>query len=189
VAERGSSRKALPDVIAPDLDVLFVGINPGLMSAREGHHFANPANGFWRLLHESGFTSRRLTPHEDGELLEERLGITNLAARATPGVSDLTREDLERGAATLARKIERHRPRAVVFVGLTAYAAFTRWRARVSGRRGPSLRTACGEQAVAIAGARVFVLPNPSGRNAHFTYRQMLAHFTAAAQRLGRGPE
>jgi hypothetical protein len=77
----------------------------------------------------------------------------------------------------------------VVFVGLTAYAAFTRWRARVSGRRGPSLRTACGEQAVAIAGARVFVLPNPSGRNAHFTYRQMLAHFTAAAQRLGRGPE
>ncbi|HEY3121690.1 MAG TPA: mismatch-specific DNA-glycosylase [Vicinamibacteria bacterium] len=181
--------RPLPDVTAPGLDVLFVGINPGLMSAREGHHFANPANGFWRLLHESGFTSRQLSPREDGELLKERLGITNLVARASPGVSDLTPEDLERGAAELARKIDRHRPRAVVFVGITGYAAFTRWRGRASGRRGPSPKAACGEQPVEITGARVFVLPNPSGRNAHFTYRQMLAHFTAAARRLGRGPE
>jgi len=179
----------VPDVLAPGLDVLFVGINPGLVSAREGHHFANPANGFWRLLHESGFTSRRLAPQEDGELPKERLGLTNLVARETRGVSDLTREDLERGAAALARKIERYRPRAVVFVGLTAYGPFLRWWRRHRDDLPRAERTACGEQPMRLGEARVFVLPNPSGRNAHFTYPQMLAHFTAAAWRLGRGPE
>jgi TDG/mug DNA glycosylase family protein len=170
-------RGPVPDVIAPGLDALFVGINPGFASARAGHHFANPANPFWRLLHESGFVDRRLAPAEERELLDRRLGITNLVARATAGVADLTRDDLERGREVLARKIRRYRPRAVVFVGLTAYAAFER---RTRGR------VACGEQPDPFAGARVFVVPNPSGRNAHFTPAQMLAAFRDVARALGR---
>ena len=169
----------VPDVIAPGLDVLFVGINPGFASARAGHHFANPANPFWRLLHESGFTSRRFAPSEGRGLLAEGLGITNLVARETAGVADLTRADLEAGREILARKIRRHRPRAVVFVGLTAYAAFQRVRGG---------KVACGERPEGIAGARVFVVPNPSGRNAHFTYAQMRAAFRGVAEALGRRP-
>jgi double-stranded uracil-DNA glycosylase len=178
----GRVRGKVADVIAPGLDVLFVGINPGLASARAGHHFANPANPFWRLLHESGFVERRLTPAEGGLLLEAGLGITNLVARETAGVADLTREDFERGRAALRRKLERWRPSAVVFVGLTAYAAFVR-----SGPKMPAQgRVLCGEQPQGLAGARVFVVPNPSGRNAHFSYAQMRAAFRGVARALGR---
>jgi TDG/mug DNA glycosylase family protein len=166
-------------VIAPDLEALFVGINPGLASARAGHHFANPANPFWRLLHESGFTPVRLPPDRDRELLAYGLGVTNLVARETAGASDLTRGDFEGGRDVLARKIRRYRPRAVVFVGLTAYAAFMRG-------HGPRGRIACGEQADGFTGTRVFVLPNPSGRNAHYTYAQMHQAFREAARALGR---
>jgi len=173
--------RPVPDVIAPGLEVLFVGINPGFASARAGHHFANPANPFWRLLHESGFVLHQLTPARERELLAEGLGITNLVARETAGAADLTRQDLDRGRAALVRKIRRYRPRAVVFVGLTAYAAFAR------GTR-PRRRIACGEQACRFAGARVFVVPNPSGRNAHYTYSQMLEVFRGAARELGRPP-
>jgi TDG/mug DNA glycosylase family protein len=163
-------RAPVPDIIAPGLDVLFVGINPGLASARAGHHFANPVNPFWRLLHESGLTPERLTPDRGRELLRLGLGITNLVARATPGSSDLTRRDFEEGRSVLARKIRRYRPRAVIFVGLTAYAAFARGRKA----RAP---IPCGKTLEEIAGARVFVVPNPSGRNAHYTYSQMLEIF------------
>lgn len=169
-------RGPVPDVIAPGLDALFVGINPGFASARAGHHFANPANPFWRLLHESGLVDRQLTPAEERELLDVGLGITNLVSRATAGVADLTRDDLERGREVLARKIRRYRPRTVVFVGLTAYAAFA----------ASPCRVACGEQPDRYAGARVFVVPNPSGRNAHFTRRQMRAAFRGVARALGR---
>jgi double-stranded uracil-DNA glycosylase len=172
-------RGPVADVMAPGLDALFVGINPGFASARAGHHFANPANPFWRLLHESGLTRRRLTPAEERALLQEGLGITNLVARESAGVADLAREELQAGREVLARKVRRWRPRAVVFVGLTVYAA-------VAGRRG--VRVACGKQAEAFEGARVFVVPNPSGRNAHFTYAQMLAAFRGVAGALGRGP-
>jgi TDG/mug DNA glycosylase family protein len=168
----------VPDVIRRGLDALFVGINPGFASARAGHHFANPANPFWSLLHESGLVGRRLTPAEERQLLDLGLGITNLVARATAGVGDLTREDVEIGRQILARKVRRYRPRAVVFVGLTAYAGFTR----------PRRRVRCGEQPEALAGARVFVVPNPSGRNAHFSRRQMRAAFRAVARALGRHP-
>ena len=176
-ASRRTARGPLADVIRADLDALFVGINPGLASARAGHHFANPANPFWRLLHESGFVDRRLAPAEGRALLDYALGVTNLVARETAGVADLTRAELEAGRLILARKIRRHRPRAVVFVGITAYAAFAR------PRRG---RVECGEQPEPFAGARVFVLPNPSGRNAHFTRAQMLDAFRSAARALGR---
>jgi len=167
-------------VIAPALDALFVGINPGVASARAGHHFANPANPFWRLLHASGFTSHQLAPSEDRELLAQGLGITNLVSRSTAGVADLSALDLSLGRDALARRIRRYRPRAVVFVGVTAYAAFER-RKRAAGR------IACGEQARRFAGARVFVVPNPSGRNAHFTRAQMRAAFRGVARALGRG--
>jgi TDG/mug DNA glycosylase family protein len=197
----------VPDVIAPALDALFVGINPGLFSARAGHHFANPANPFWRLLHESGLVGRRLAPAEECELLDYRLGITNLVPRATAGAADLTRDDIDRGREALVRKIRRYRPRAVVFVGLFAHAAFerrTRLRVAPPRRKGTPVspparerpvavrsvarpRIGCGEQPERFAGARVFVLPNPSGRNAHFTYREMQAAFRDVARALGRG--
>jgi TDG/mug DNA glycosylase family protein len=180
MARSRSARGPVPDVIAPALDALFVGINPGYASARAGHHFANPANPFWSLLHASGFVDRPLGPSEERELLAYGLGITNLVSRATAGVSDLTAEDVRIGRDALARRIRRYRPRAVVFVGLTAYAAFER-------RRRAAGRIACGEQAVGFAGARVFVVPNPSGRNAHFTRAQMRAAFRGVARALGRG--
>jgi TDG/mug DNA glycosylase family protein len=178
---RPASPGPVPDVIARGLDALFVGINPGFASARAGHHFANPANPFWALLRESGFVDRQLSPAEERSLLERGLGITNLVARATAGVADLTRADLDEGREVLARKIRRYRPRAVVFVGLTACVAFERRR-----RGGGVGRVACGEQPDRLAGARVFVVPNPSGRNAHFTRRQMRAAFRAVARALGR---
>jgi TDG/mug DNA glycosylase family protein len=178
---RLASRGPVPDVIARGLDALFVGINPGYASARAGHHFANPANPFWTLLYESGFVDRRLTPEEERELLQRGLGITNLVPRATAGVADLTRADVEEGREVLARKLRRYRPRAVVFVGLTAYAAFER-----RNRPRPASRVACGEQPERFAAARVFVVPNPSGRNAHFTRRQMRTAFRAVARALGR---
>ena len=181
-------RGPVADVIAPGLEALFVGINPGHASARAGHHFANPANPFWSLLHESGLLGRRLTPAEERVLLDHGLGITNLVARATGGVADLTRDDLERGREALARKIRRYRPRAVVFVGLTAYAAFERRRRARATPRSPMARrrARCGEQPDRFAGARVFVVPNPSGRNAHFTRLEMRAAFRAVARALGR---
>jgi TDG/mug DNA glycosylase family protein len=172
----------VPDVIRPRLDVLFVGINPGLASARAGHHFANPANGFWRLLHQAGFTPRKLAPCEDRLLARFGLGLTNLVHRASAGVADLGREELVAGAESLGRLIERLQPRAVVFVGLTVWRAFAR-------RLGlaPVPARSCGEQPGRFAGARLFVLPNPSGRNAHFTRARMLALYRRAAVSLGFG--
>jgi TDG/mug DNA glycosylase family protein len=194
-------------VIGSGLDALFVGINPCFTSARTGHHFANPANPFWRLLHESGLVGRPLTAAEERELLDQGLGITNLVARATGGVADLTRDELERGREALVRKIRSYRPRAVVFVGLTAYAAFERRRqargappraattpevTRTVKRPGAGRsalgrrRVVSGEQADRFAGARVFVVPNPSGRNAHFTPRRIREAFRDVARALGR---
>jgi TDG/mug DNA glycosylase family protein len=168
-------------VLRPALALLFVGINPGLLSAREGRHFANPSNAFWRLLHEAGFTPRRLAPREQESLLDRGIGITNLVPRATPGVAELGASDMARGRVELARKISRYRPRAVVFVGITAYRAFA--------QKPSSVRIACGEQPERFAEARVFVVPNPSGRNAHFTYAQMLVLYRAVAQDLGLAPD
>lgn len=168
----------MPEVVAPGLDAIFVGINPGLVSARAAHNFANPSNSFWRLVHESGFVPRRLAPAEEGELIAHGLGLTNLVDRVTRGVSDLGKEDLAAGRASLAERLETLRPRAVVFVGVTAYRAFADERGAI----------ACGEQR-AFAGARVFVVPSPSGRNAHFRYEDMLAIWREVARALGRGDQ
>jgi TDG/mug DNA glycosylase family protein len=147
----------VPDVIAHDLDVLFCGINPGLYSGAVGHHFARPGNRFWRALNASGFTDRILSPFEEHELLRVGLGITNLVARATSTADRLTRAELRRGAARLPRKLARYRPKWVAFLGLTAYrAAFDRKDAEI------------GMQGIALGATQVWLLPNPSGLNAHY---------------------
>src|SRR5579859_4699224 len=113
--------KRLRDVVAPDLRVLFVGINPGLRSAEIGHHFGGKTNPFWRLLHAAGFTPELLPPVEDRRLTEWRLGITNLCARPSRAADELTRDELQAGARRLAKKVARLRPRAVALVGISLY--------------------------------------------------------------------
>ncbi len=149
--------RTIPDVIAKDLRVLFVGINPSLYSAAVGHHFARPGNRFWPTLHRCGMTPRQLAPEEDRLLVEYGGGLTNLVARATARADEVSAEELVRGAATLRRKIRRWAPRAVAIVGVTAYRiAFGRPEAAI------------GRQAEDIAGALLWVLPNTSGLNAHY---------------------
>jgi double-stranded uracil-DNA glycosylase len=149
--------KSIPDVIAPRLDVLFVGINPSLWSGAVGLHFARPGNRFWRALHEAGFTDRLLSPYEGRELLKRRVGVTNLVNRATASADELDVADYRRGARRIEAKIRRYRPKIVAFVGMGAYrTAFGRPRA------------AGGLQDERLAGASVWVLPNPSGRTAGY---------------------
>ncbi|CAN5584509.1 G/U mismatch-specific DNA glycosylase [soil metagenome] len=147
----------VPDVIAPGLLVLFCGINPGLYSGAVGHHFARPGNRFWRALHASGFTPRGLSAFEEQELLSSGLGITNLVTRATATADEVTAGELRRGGRSLARKVARFRPRCVAFLGLGAYrTAFESPGATV------------GLQEATIAGSTTWLLPNPSGLNAHY---------------------
>jgi len=144
-------------VIAPGLKVLFCGINPGLYSGAVGHHFARPGNRFWPTLHAAGFTQRLLSPFEEGHLLEGGYGITNIVDRATATADELTAADLTQGARRVVRKVRRYRPAVVAFLGITAYReAFA--------RQGASL----GRQPERIADSAIWVLPNPSGLNAHF---------------------
>ena len=145
------------DVIAPGLDVLFCGINPGLYSGAVGHHFARPGNRFWKTLHAAGFTPRVLTPFEERELLDHGLGITNLVNRATATADGVSDEELRKGAAALRRKVRRYRPRWLAMLGLSAYrVAFSAPRAGV------------GPTEVSIGGTNTWLLPNPSGLNAHY---------------------
>jgi TDG/mug DNA glycosylase family protein len=161
----------LKDRVGPDLRVLFVGINPGVRSALTGHHFAGYSNRFWKLLRDSKLTPVPLTYEDDGRLPEWGLGITNLIARPSPGINDLRPAEYVEGWKVLDRKIRRYRPQAVALVGVTLYRAIL-----------PLLheapvgeeRNVIGAHTIAIHGARVFVLPNPSGRNANFTYPEML---------------
>ena len=163
----------VPDVIAPGLVVLFVGINPGLYSAAVGHHFARPGNRFWPALHEAGFTPRLLRPDEDGELSVWGLGITNLVSRATAAASELSAEELRGGRFTLEDKVARYSPEWTAFVGIGAFlTAF--------GRRKASL----GLQQERIGRSRIWLLPNTSGLNAHYTptrFAELLRELRAAA--------
>ena len=148
--------RTVPDVIAPELDVLFCGINPGLYTAWAGHHFARPGNRFWPALHASGFTPRLLRPSEERELLDLGLGVTNVVPRATATAAELRRDELRDGGRRLAEVGERWRPRYVAVLGVTAYrAAFDEPKAML------------GAQPRRLGPARVWVLPNPSGLNAH----------------------
>lgn len=148
----------LGPIVGPGLRVLFVGINPGLYSAWSGRHFARPGNRFWPALYASGFTPRLVQPEEEQEMLALRYGITNLVERATLGSSELGRAELVEGGRILEMKVRKYCPRSVAILGVSAYRlAFNQPQAKV------------GRQRVQIAGALVWVLPNLSGLNAHFT--------------------
>ncbi len=162
-AARGAT---VPDVVAPRLDVLFCGINPGLYSGAVGHHFARPGNRFWRTLQGAGFTEDLLSPFDERALLGHGIGITNLVARSTASARELSGDELRAGARRLRSRICRLRPRFVAFLGLGAYrSAFD----RLEAGRGP--------QPESICGARVWLLPNPSGRSAHYQLRDLVRLF------------
>jgi TDG/mug DNA glycosylase family protein len=149
--------RKVPDVIAPGLRVLFCGINPGLYSAAIGYHFGRRGNRFWPALAAAGFTDRVLSPFEDRRLLEYGYGITNFVERASATADELTSDELAAGARRLAAKVRRYRPAWVAFLGVTAYRTAFRHKAAVLGRQPNDL-----------AGAKVWLLPNPSGLNAHY---------------------
>ena len=160
--------RLLPDVIRPGLLVLFCGINPGLYSAAAGHHFARPGNRFWKALQLAGFTPGLLAPEQDGELPDHGLGVTNLVDRATAGAAELSPGELRAGAAALAAKVEAARPAWVAFLGIGAYrVAFA------------APAAAVGPQPAPLGGARVWVLPNPSGRAAHYQLPDLVVAFAA----------
>jgi TDG/mug DNA glycosylase family protein len=148
--------------------VLFVGINPGIRSSQTGHHFAGFSNRFWRLLFESGLVPEPVTYEDDDRLPEFGFGITNIVPRPTPGIDTLTPVEFVAGRVRLRRKILRYRPAIVAMVGVTVF------RAMFPERKGP---VALGLQPERLGDSAVFVLPNPSGRNANFTYAEMLAAF------------
>ncbi len=162
----------LRDHIRPGVRVLFVGINPGARSEALGHHFAGYSNRFWKLLHEAGLVPEPIGTEDDRRLPDWGFGITNLVARMTPGIDTLRPEEYAAGVRTLRRKVRRWKPEVVAFVGVTVYRAVS-----------PKGRVPCllGLQDESFEGACVFVLPNPSGRNANFSYAQMLDAYRALA--------
>jgi double-stranded uracil-DNA glycosylase len=163
---RAAHNKRVPDVIAPRLKVLFIGINPGLYSAAVRHHFARPGNRFWPALHRSGLTPCLLSPQDEHELLRYRIGITNIVNRASTSAAELGKRELAGGGKRLTAKIARLRPRLVAFLGIDAYRiAFG------------VKRIAVGPQPQRLGTAAVWVLPNPSGLNAHYQLKDFVVWF------------
>jgi TDG/mug DNA glycosylase family protein len=175
-----ASTKKVRDLVAPDLAVLFCGINPGLYSGAVGHHFARPGNRFWPALHGSGFTPRLLSPFDESELLAHGLGVTNFVSRTTATADELSPEELEASGPRLKSKVRRLRPRWLAPLGVTAYRrAFGRPKAVV------------GPQEDVIATTRIWLLPNPSGLNAHYQLPALIAEFArlrASVEKSGSGP-
>jgi double-stranded uracil-DNA glycosylase len=168
--------RRLPDVLAPGLSVVFVGINPSLASGWAGHHFASPGNPFWRLLHAAGFTPELLGAADDATVVELGLGLTNVCPRPTRSAAELTRRDYAAGVRALQRKLEALGPRVVALVGVTLA------RIVLPGSRevGP------GPRGASFAGAQVFVLPNPSGRNAAYpSFDSKLGWFVRLGELVG----
>jgi TDG/mug DNA glycosylase family protein len=158
--------RSVPDVLAPGLDLVFVGINPGLYSAAVGHHFARPGNRFWKALRASGFTDHEWSPFDDQDLPTLGLGITNLVDRTTASAAELTADELRTGRSALEAKIARFRPDIVAILGITAYrAGFDHTEAEL------------GPQDDALAESAVWVLPNPSGLNAHHQLDDLARRF------------
>lgn len=172
---RAAVDRTVPDVLARGLDVLFCGINPGLYSAAVGHHFARPGNRFWPALHKAGFTPRLLDPSQERDLLELRLGITNIAARATRLAGELTADELRRGGRDLVKKVQRHRPRFLAVLGIGAYRhAFHCRHVRL------------GRQDEPVGETVVWVLPNPSGLNAHYQLSDLARQFRGLRRAVER---
>jgi len=167
----------IKDVIAPNLDVLFVGINPGLYSGATGNHFAKPGNRFWPTLYNAGFTPRLLHPSEKEALLDVGLGVSNLVARTTARADELADEELHEGALKLKQKICRYKPRYVAMLGLSTYRiAFGDKKASV------------GLQEVTVGTSRVWLLPNPSGLNAHYQLPDLARVFSELRDAAGIAP-
>jgi TDG/mug DNA glycosylase family protein len=177
------SRLRLKDRIRPGLRVLFVGINPGVRSAVTGHHFAGFSNRFWKLLSDSRLVPQPIGCEDDVRLPEWGYGITNLIARPSPGINDLRPAEYAAGWKALDRKIRRYRPGCVALVGVTLYRALLPFIEATATRGAARIRL--GPQPQTIHGARLFVLPNPSGRNANFTYAEMLHAFRRLQRTLG----
>ncbi|MEU1629319.1 G/U mismatch-specific DNA glycosylase [Streptomyces sp. NPDC020096] len=168
--------RTVPDVVADGLRVLFCGINPGLLTAHTGHHFARPGNRFWPALHASGFTPRQLAPAEQQELLGYGLGITNVAPRATARADELSDEELREGGQALVATVHRYQPRWLAVAGITAYrTAFGERTAKI----GPQERV--------IGSTRIWALPNPSGLNAHWSPRTIAEEFARLRAAAGEG--
>ena len=156
----------MPDVIAPGLRVLFCGINPGLYTAAVGHHFARPGNRFWPALFAAGFTAQLVSPFDERELLERGFGVTNVVMRATATADQLTREELQAGGKRLRAKVRRYKPAFLAVLGLGAYrAAWNKPKAVI------------GRQDERIGETVVWVLPNPSGLNAHYQAKDLARVF------------
>ncbi len=169
-----AASELLPDVLGPGIRVLLVGINPSLYSAAVGHHFARPGNRFWKMLHESGATDRLLAPEEDGELLGYGFGLTNVASRATARADELAPEELVEGARRIEGFVSRFGIECVSFLGVTAYRdAFARPKAVI------------GRQEEGIGSANVWVLPNPSGLNAHYQLPELARLFREMCDDVG----
>jgi TDG/mug DNA glycosylase family protein len=173
-----AQNKTVRDVIAPGLRVLFCGINPGLYSGATGHHFARPGNRFWPTLYQAGFTPRLLHPSEERELLSFGYGITNLVPRATATADELSPDELVASRRRLASKAKRYQPQVVAVLGISAY------------------RTAFAQKAVALGlqperleNTAVWVLPNPSGLNAHYQLADLVKHFWTLRQAVERDPK
>ncbi|MFC4536646.1 G/U mismatch-specific DNA glycosylase [Sphaerisporangium dianthi] len=166
--------EGLADVLAEKLAVVFVGINPAPLSVAAGHSFASPGNRFWPALHASGFTPAVLRPQQERDLLDLGLGITSIVRRPTSRADQLTPRELADGGRDLTRRLRTISPRWAAFLGVSGYrAAFGAPQARV------------GAQAGTIGGARVWILPNPSGRNAHFPPAALAAEFTRLRHAIG----
>jgi double-stranded uracil-DNA glycosylase len=163
---QAAAGRTVPDVIGRGLGVLFCGINPGLYSAAVEHHFARPGNRFWPALHRAGFTDRLLDPSEERHLLELGYGITNIVARATAAAGELSADELQQGGRQLTAKVRKYAPRYLAILGIGAFRqAFSRPHA------------ATGPQDLRIGDTRVWVLPNPSGLNAHYSLNGLVAQF------------
>lgn len=161
-----AAAKTVPDVIAPDLKILFCGINPGLYTAAVGHHFARPGNRFWPALHAGGFTERVLSPYDEAELLALGYGITNVVARASATATELTAVEYIEGGRILTAKIAQYRPRFLAILGIGAYrTAFNRPKAVM------------GRQTEQIGNTIVWILPNPSGLNANYQLNDLARLF------------
>lgn len=166
-----AASKTVPDLVAPDLRVLFCGINPGLYTAAVGHHFARPGNRFWPALHGAGFTPRLFKPWEERELLPLGYGITNMVPRTTAAASELTPEEYVEGGQRLTRLVTRYTPRVVAFLGIGAYrTAFGRPKAQL------------GLQPDTIGSCALWTLPSPSGLNANHQLADLVALLTALRQ-------
>jgi TDG/mug DNA glycosylase family protein len=169
------TRRALPDYIRPKVLILFVGINPGIRSAAVRHHFAGYSTRFWKLLYESKIVPVPVSFVDDARLPDWGCGLTNVIDRPSRGIDELTPEEYLEGRQKLMAKIRRYQPRVVALLGVTIYQVLfpTEW-AEQSRRRTGKVPDCVGRQSVTLGGSRIFVLPNPSGRNAHYSYDRML---------------